>query len=64
MGEVNLFKTIGCDLQREDYIKIYGLTGLLQNFSEIPKTSSISKPFYFGYQPPMNIKQINIQINY
>jgi hypothetical protein len=62
----NITNTNGVDakIQREDYINIYGFTSFLQNFSNIPITSTITKPIFFGYNPPIGLTQKTIDVNY
>jgi hypothetical protein len=62
-GNVNYVHSIQGDVQREDYVNIYGLTAFLQNFSQIPKTGSFVVPNLFGYAPPIGIKTQNIGFN-
>jgi hypothetical protein len=56
-GDVNYVYSIEADIQREDYIKIYGLIAFLQNLSQTPKTSNIGIPLSFGYKPPVGTIQ-------
>lgn len=52
-GNINYVHSIQAEIQREDYIKIYGLTAFLQNLSQTPKTSGFGVPNLFGYTPPI-----------
>lgn len=63
-GEITYAKSIEADIQREDYINIYAFTAFLQNLSQTPRTNRITKPFTFGYTPPIGIIEQNIDINY
>jgi hypothetical protein len=62
-GNVNYVHSIQGDVQREDYVNIYGLTAFLQNFSQIPKTGSFAVPNLFGYTVPIGIKTQTIEFN-
>ena len=63
-GETKFSFSIIGEVQREDYIKIYGLTAFLQNFSKTPVTKSVTTPNPFGYKIPVGITQKNIEISY
>lgn len=63
-GNVKYVHSIQGEVQREDYVNIYGLTAFLQNFSKSPITRIIIKPNLFGYKPPIGITQKIITINY
>jgi hypothetical protein len=63
-GVVKYSHSVTGEVQREDYIDIYGFKAFLQNFSKTPITSSMVKPYPFGYKPPTNIIQQNIEISY
>ena len=64
VGDVNYSSTIQAEIQREDFVKIYGLTAFLQNLSQTPKTFRLQKPLEYGYKPPINIIQKNLEINF
>lgn len=63
-GNIKYGKSIIGDVQREDYVNIYGFTAFLQNFSKTPITKGLVKPNPFGYKPPIGIIQQNVEINY
>jgi hypothetical protein len=63
-GSIIYVKNVEFEIQREDYINIYGLTAFLQNLSQTPKTNRVEKPFNFGYKPPINITQQTLDVNY
>jgi hypothetical protein len=63
-GNIIYLKSVDAEIQREDYINIYGLKAFLQNFSKTPITSSVVKPNPFGYKPPVGIIQKDIEISY
>jgi len=54
-GEINYVKSVEADLQKDDFINIFGLTGFLQNLSQTPKTKSLSTPNLFGYSVPVGL---------
>jgi hypothetical protein len=56
-GGVTNVHGIQAEVQREDYINIYGFTAFLQNLSQTPKTGGLVVPNLFGYSVPTNIKQ-------
>lgn len=64
VGDINNSSEILGEIQREDYIDIYAFTAFLQNLSQTPRTNRITKPFTFGYTPPIGIIEQNIDINY
>lgn len=63
-GNVKYSKSVTGEVQREDYIDIYGFKAFLQNFSKTPITSGMVIPNPFGYKPPLGITQKNIEISY
>lgn len=63
-GNVKYSKSVTGEVQREDYIDIYGFKAFLQNFSKTPITKGMVKPNPFGYKPPTGITQKNIEISY
>jgi hypothetical protein len=63
-GNVKYVHSIQGEVQREDYINIYGLTAFLQSFSKTPITRNITNPNLFGYKPPIGVTQKTIEINY
>ena len=62
-GNITNTKGVDAKIQREDYINIYGFRAFLQNFYNIPITSAIKKPIFFGYNPPIGVTQKTIDIN-
>lgn len=56
-GNINYVQSIEAEIQGEDYINIYGLTGFLQNLSQTPKTNGLLIPNLFGYTPPVGVYQ-------
>jgi hypothetical protein len=63
-GNVKYSHSVIGEVQREDYIDIYGFKAFLQNFSKTPITSAFVIPNLFGYTPPIGITQKNIEISY
>jgi hypothetical protein len=63
-GNNTLISSVICEIQKEDYVNIYGFTGLLQNFTKIPITKKINTPNPFGYKKPIGIIEKNIEISY
>lgn len=63
-GNVKYVHSIEGEVQREDYVNIYGLTAFLQNFSKSPITRNIINPNLFGYKPPIGVTQKIMTINY
>jgi hypothetical protein len=63
-GNIIYLKGVEAEIQREDYINIYGLKAFLQNFSKTPITRGLVKPDPFGYKPPVGIIQKDIEISY
>jgi hypothetical protein len=63
-GNLVFTGSIKGEVQREDYVNIYGFTAFLQNFSRTPITISVTKPNSFGYKIPIGITQKTIEINY
>jgi hypothetical protein len=62
-GNIKYFHSVTGEVQREDYIDIYGFKAFLQNFSKIPVTSAFVIPNLFGYTPPIGITQQTIDFS-
>ena len=62
-SEINYVHGIQAEVQREDYVNIYGFTAFLQNLSQTPKTSAFVVPNLFGYTPPVGITQQTIDFS-
>lgn len=56
-GGLTYSNSVTGEVQREDYIDIYGFKAFLQNFSRTPITRSVVIPNPFGYKPPVGITQ-------
>jgi hypothetical protein len=56
-GNVTYVKVVEAEIQRDDYINIYGFTGFLQNLSQTPKTNGFAIPNLFGYSAPVGTYQ-------
>ena len=62
-GVINYIGVIQAEIQREDYVNIYGLTAFLQNLSQTPKTESFVIPNLFGYSIPVGLYQQTVAFN-
>lgn len=54
IGNINYAHKINAELQREDYINIYGFTAFLQNLTTTEDTAALTIPNLFGYQVQYN----------
>lgn len=54
IGNINYAHSIEAELQREDYINIFGLVCFLQNLAMVEETAALSIPNEFGYQVQFN----------
>lgn len=64
VGGVSYASTIIGEIQQEDYIKINGLIGLLQNLTQTEETFSFEEPLYYGLANKDNINIITLEIEY
>jgi hypothetical protein len=62
-GGITYSNSVTGEVQREDYINIYGFKAFLQNFSKTPITSAFAIPNLFGYTPPIGITQQTIDFS-
>jgi len=51
-------------IQREDYINVYGFIGLTQNLTKAEYTITFNVPFYFGLTNQSNKEIVTLEINY
>jgi hypothetical protein len=63
-GNVYYVTYITGDIQREDYINLYGYTAYLQNFTKTDYTGGLTMPLNYGLKNPQNIETITLQIDY
>lgn len=61
---IRYVKSLTSNLQKEDYINIYGLEAYLQNFSKTEQTYLLETPIEFGLKNQYNIPLVNITIDY
>lgn len=57
-------KSIEGEIQREDYINVYGLVAYLQNLTKSEETELLVKPLSFGLKNSKNIPVRTLNINY
>jgi hypothetical protein len=64
IGNVYLVKSVHGEVQEEDYINLGGFIGYLQDLKRTEETSALQKPLLFGLKNNMNIKVVNINMDY
>lgn len=64
IGESTLVKTIGGIIQQDDYVKLNGFIGLMQDLSNTEFTQRMAKPIVFGLLNKYNLKEMNLEIDY
>jgi len=55
---------INGQIQREDYINLYGFIGYTQNLSRVEETSLLNKPSPFGLKNAYDNTIVTLEINY
>jgi hypothetical protein len=63
-GNVYYVTNITSEIQREDYINLYGYTAYLQNLSQTEYTQALVMPLNYGLKNPYNIAMLTLQIDY
>ena len=63
IGGVNSYHSIHAEIQKEDFIQIYGFTGLLQNLSKIEDTFSYGLPALFGFSIPATSPMVSLDFS-
>ena len=64
IGNVYYVTYITGEIQREDYIKLYGYNAYLQNLTQTDYTEAMTMPLNYGLKNPQNIATITLQIDY
>lgn len=63
-SNVSYVKSIESEIQREDYINVYGLVAYLQNLTRAEETEALTKPLSYGLKNSKNIQIRTLNINY
>lgn len=61
---IPLLTSVTGEVQREDYINLNGLVGMIQNLSRVEFSKALVIPMEFGLKPSIDKKMITLEISY
>ena len=62
--DVKLVSSLSGEVQKEDYINLYGTIAYLQNLSKTDETYLLRKPQNFGLKNTFNLTMTTLEISY